>query len=179
MSNIAIVRITEYADGSAASIADAFAAKARENGHTVSDVTTIFSKSCHCGGHCCQKGGEGCGDEDCICTFAKSVPDHDVIVFSFPVDMGFSATALNRILHKVTFNCEKADDPSEKRFYVLATSDAFDEFVFNDALSVIKMECNLKNWKYAGELLIPGLPDACIGADPVSIRKAGRLADTV
>ncbi|MCQ2079401.1 MAG: hypothetical protein MJZ38_05020 [archaeon] len=179
MADIALIRITEYEGGSVNTIADAFSSRAKENGHSVIEVETQFSKSCHCGGHCCQRGGEGCGDDDCVCTFARSVPGCDVVVLAFAVDMGFTPTALNRILHKVTFNCERAEPGSEKRILVLATSDSFNELVFNDALSVIRMECNLKNWTYAGELLIPGLPDACLGADPVSCRQSARLADRV
>lgn len=177
MSDIAVVRISEYEGGSVNSLADSFVSKAKENGNSVIEVETQFSKSCHCGGHCCQKGGEGCGDDDCVCTFAKSVPECDTVVFVFAVEMGFSPTSLNRILHKVTFNCERSEPGSEKRLLAIATSDNFNELVFNDALSVLKLECNLKNWSYAGELLIPGLPDACLGADPVSCRQAARLAD--
>lgn len=179
MSRIAVIRITEFDEGSTATTANAFISAAEEAGHRVIDVTTMFSKSCHCGGHCCQRGGAGCGDDDCVCTFAKSVPDCDCVVFAFPVDAGFSPTALNRIIHKVTFNCQKARAGEEKKVFVISSSQYFEEYVFNDAISVVKLECGLQNWSYAGELLIPGLPDACLGADPVSIRQAKRLAEKI
>jgi hypothetical protein len=179
MSEIAIIRITEVEGGSVNTLADAFSKTASEAGHMVHDLTTVLSKTCHCGANCIQKGGSGCGDEDCLCRFAESVPGYDCLVFVFPVDRGFSPTALNRTVHKLTFNCGESDPKPSKKVFVIAISENFSEYVFTDAISVISMECTLRNWDYAGELLVPGLPDLCLGADPMSRRKAKELASKI
>lgn len=179
MSEIAVVCLTETEGGSASALADSFIASAKEKGHSVLGITSAPEKHCRCGGGCCQKGGEGCGNEDCLCTFAESVPGCDAIVFVFAVDRGFVPSALNRTVHKITFDCVKNNGNDRKKVFAVITSESFDEYVFNDAVSVIRMECTLKDWDYAGEVLVPGLPDSCIGADPVSRRKAAELAGKI
>ncbi len=179
MSRIALVRITEIDDGAVTALADSFADAAREKGHEVFEVKTEFSHTCHCGGNCRQAGGTGCGDEDCVCTFAQSVPSCDAVVLAFAIEGVFTPTALNRVLHKVTFDCARADDSERKKMFMIATSDRFEDIVFLDSESVLNLECGLKNWEFAGKLQIPGLPDMCAGADPVSCRKAAGLADLV
>ncbi len=179
MSRIAVVRITTVEGGAVSTLADSFVSAAREKGHEVLEVTTEFSHTCHCGGNCRQAGGEGCGDEDCVCTFALSVPSCDAVVLAFAIEGAFTPTALNRVLHKVTFDCARSDDSERKKMFMIATSDRFDDIVFLDSESVLNLECGLKNWEFAGKLLVPGLPDMCLGADPVSCRKAARLADSV
>ncbi len=177
MSRIALVRITEIDDGAVTALADSFADAARGKGHEVLEVKTEFSHTCHCGGHCRQAGGEGCGNEDCVCTFAQSVPSCDAIVFAFAIEGRFTPTALNRVVHKVTFDCSRSDDFERKKVFMIATSDRFEDIIFLDSESVINLECELKNWVFGGKLLVPGLPDMCMGADPVSRRKAAELVD--
>jgi len=34
-------------------------------------------------------------------------------------------------------------------------------------------------WEYAGEALVTGLPDACLGGDPLSKKMAAKLAKRI
>lgn len=177
MTDVAMVIVEEYDDGSVINMAGAFRTAAEGAGHKVSSIQTIYDKSCHCGGCCgsdgcghCEDGG--CGEEDCLCTFAPNVKAADVIVYAFPCNPDTRMKQLDRILGKTAGKCDKGG----KRIMIMTCSPSFDESVFFRITDRFHDICDSMDWEYAGEVLVTGLPDACLGGDPLSRKMAAKLA---
>lgn len=170
LTKVAIVKLTDYPDGSIESMVFEFTKTAEELGHKVALTLAERNHTCSCGG-CC--GDSGCGDDGCLCTFSKEhVDSADTVVFAFPCDGDLRMSELKHIVEKSIGKCS----PSSKDLLVISCSPSFDDSVFAKVVEFFKEVCASLNWHYAGDVLIEGLPDACQGGDPISKKKAVALA---
>ncbi len=173
MTKVALIKLTDFPDGAIESMVSAFTDTAKEAGHQVAVTLAERNHICSCGG-CC--GDEGCGDDDCLCTFSKEYVDiADVVVFAFPCDNDLRMSQLKHIVSKSVGKCS----PSEKKVMLLSCSPSFDESIFSKVVEFFREVCFSLGWVYAGDALIEGLPDACEGGDPISKKKAVALAKTI
>lgn len=173
MSKIAVIRLTDFPEGAIDSMVAAFSVSAVSLGHEVECTLAERSHTCSCGG-CC--GDDGCGDDDCLCTFSKSEVDKaDAVVFAIPCDGDLSMGQLRHIVDKSVGKC--AD--GKKKLMLISCSPSFDESVFSKITEYFRGVCESRGWEYAGDALVEGLPDACLGGDPISKKKARALASLV
>lgn len=177
MSDVALVSVTGYDQCAITDLVDSILDKAVSEGHMVEHVNTVYDKACKCGGHCCSAGGEGCGDEDCLCSFAPKVAESDVLVFVLPFGCDVSPKQADRIISKVVSKSIRY--PSRpKKVFLVACSDIMEESVFEPVVLMVDMACTkLDTWSFAGKVLLPGLPEACFEADPRSCRQASSIVE--
>lgn len=173
MTKVAVVKITDYPDGAIETMVRTFSESAAGAGAEVDEVLAERDHSCHCGG-CCSDGG--CDDDDCLCTFSKRYVDGaDVVVFAVPCDGDLRMNQLQRITEKSVGKCSSGT----KRLMLISCSPSFEESVFAKVVEYYREVCESLGWEYAGDALVEGLPDACQGGDPVSKKKAKRLASLI
>ena len=180
MSNVAIVAVTEYPDGVMSTMVSELEKEAASAGHSVEKTFTVYDKVCGCGGHCgedgcghCEDGG--CDDEDCLCKFARKAASADDLVFALPIDGSTRMKQVDRIIDKIV----KKSQGTEKRVFLISCSPSFEADVFAILSERMSNVCSSMGWEYAGEALVEGIPDACSGGDPVSRKKARKMAGSL
>lgn len=175
--NIVMITGSPRRNGNSFAMAEAFAAKARQSGHTVRRFDAAFMKIDGCRAcETCYTTGKACTFDDDFNTIASAILEADAVVYAMPVYWYSIPSQIKGVIDRIYSLVVGGKQIAGKKCALIACCEEADASVMDGVRIPVERSAALLGWEMVGEVLVPGVfragdigaTDGCLRAEALA-----------